>query len=349
MPKVTFVLPGRGRSGGVRVTVEMANRLLRLGYDVRVAYRTSPMLTRDWFKDILKNFVDYKIQKLTNTDWLDKFNGRSKKYSNLSGVRFAEREVVIAVGTHTVRDVYRLTGGVIKVRYNHGLSLDNPELTEHVWGLPMTTVTVSNTLVSRLEELCGAGVAAVIPNGIDSSEYFVENGAARDGVGFMYSSHPIKRPEDMICFAQDLGAEMPGIPQYYFGTDPRPTGLEQGTYVRYPSVAEARKIYNRCLVWISTSLGEGLPGPILEAMACGCAVVSADNLGAKELIKDGKNGFLVPVGDIEAFVTTVRRLIADPGLRERIVGSAFNTVKKFSWEKAVEKMDTFLTGLVDGH
>lgn len=339
---VTFVLPGRGRSGGVRVTAEMAGRLLELGYSVRIAYRIKPKFTAQWFKDGLRNYVHQKMSGPDNTDWLYRFRGELVPFSNLSGVRFSPGEVVVAVGTHTVKEVYELKENVVKVRYNHGFSLESPAATSFAWGIPMLTIAVSNTLVPRLEGLSGGSVSAVVPNGIDQGEYFIEEKVVRNGVGFMYSSHPVKCPRDMVSFARNFGEMMPHIPQYYFGGDPGPKGLDRGRYVRYPSVAEARGIYNKALVWISTSRAEGFGLPLLEAMACGCAVVSADNLGAREIIRDGENGFLAPVGDIDAFIEIVRRLIEEPALRATVVGSARDTVKKFTWENAAEKMDAFL-------
>ena len=44
--KITFVLPVRGTSGGVRVTVKMANLLLAEGYDVRIVWHCPSIFSK---------------------------------------------------------------------------------------------------------------------------------------------------------------------------------------------------------------------------------------------------------------------------------------------------------------
>ena len=51
-----------------------------------------------------------------------------------------------------------------------------------------------------------------------------------------------------------------------------------------------------------------------EALAAGCAVITGDNPGPTEVVKDGVNGLVVPRGDAEAFGDAMRHLITEPGL-----------------------------------
>ncbi|HYG19317.1 MAG TPA: glycosyltransferase family 4 protein [Ohtaekwangia sp.] len=59
---------------------------------------------------------------------------------------------------------------------------------------------------------------------------------------------------------------------------------------------------------------EGTPRTILEAMAMGKAIITTDNPGCRETVKDGHNGFIVPVRDAPALVQAMQRYIADPKL-----------------------------------
>ena len=56
----------------------------------------------------------------------------------------------------------------------------------------------------------------------------------------------------------------------------------------------------------------------LEAMACGVPIVAAQATGSTSLVADGKNGVLVPPGDIAGFANALSRYIADPGLRRAV-------------------------------
>ncbi len=68
----------------------------------------------------------------------------------------------------------------------------------------------------------------------------------------------------------------------------------------------------------SVGLGEAAPVSVMEAMACGLPVVCSIIGGTPELIDDGRDGLLVPQGDIEAIAAALRRLADDPQLRRRI-------------------------------
>ncbi len=63
------------------------------------------------------------------------------------------------------------------------------------------------------------------------------------------------------------------------------------------------------------SYGEGLPKALLEAAACGRAIVTTDVPGCREIVTDGDNGFLVPARDAGALARALERLIVDPALR----------------------------------
>ena len=60
---------------------------------------------------------------------------------------------------------------------------------------------------------------------------------------------------------------------------------------------------------------EGLPKVLLEAAACGLPIVTTDAPGCREIVRDGDNGFLVPVRDTQALALALRRLIENVALR----------------------------------
>jgi N,N'-diacetylbacillosaminyl-diphospho-undecaprenol alpha-1,3-N-acetylgalactosaminyltransferase len=60
---------------------------------------------------------------------------------------------------------------------------------------------------------------------------------------------------------------------------------------------------------VSASLSESFGKVMVEANACGKPVVATDTTGAKEIIKDGYNGFLVPVGDAEQLTEKILYLL----------------------------------------
>lgn len=79
-----------------------------------------------------------------------------------------------------------------------------------------------------------------------------------------------------------------------------------------------------------TSNYEGFPNVLLEAMACGCPVVSTRcPSGPSEILEDGRSGFLVEVGDEQGVARAMERLLADDGLRRRMSEEGLRRVRDF--------------------
>lgn len=68
---------------------------------------------------------------------------------------------------------------------------------------------------------------------------------------------------------------------------------------------------------LPTAYREGVPRVLLEAGAMGLPLVATDSPGCNEVVVDGENGRLVPVGDVPALIAALRPLLADAALRER--------------------------------
>ena len=78
----------------------------------------------------------------------------------------------------------------------------------------------------------------------------------------------------------------------------------------------------RSRVFAMTSLGEGLPQAMIEAMACGLPCVLFDDADVGDMIRDGDNGVLVPPGDLDRFTGEIVRLLEDPEHHARIASGA---------------------------
>ncbi len=91
-------------------------------------------------------------------------------------------------------------------------------------------------------------------------------------------------------------------------------------------------------LYVSTSKFEGLPVNIMEAMVSGLPVVATNSRGQRELIEDGKNGYLVELGDIETFVNRINSLYSDTRMKEFITQNAKESVSKFALSSVYEEM-----------
>ena len=142
-----------------------------------------------------------------------------------------------------------------------------------------------------------------------------------------------------------LRKKYPDIPHYIFGAGRRPKEIPRHVYHRLLPVSHARDLYSRSLIWLCTSRHEGFGNPILEAMACGCAVVSTDCGGPRDIIENGTDGFLTEVGNSEQIFNYVDMLIKNEITRKKICQNAAIKVKKFTWKRSVEKLEEVLIRL----
>ncbi len=96
------------------------------------------------------------------------------------------------------------------------------------------------------------------------------------------------------------------------------------------------------------SYREGLPKVLVEAAACGRAIVTADATGCREIVRHGQNGLLVPVKNAEALADAMKTLIEDPERRRKMGRRGREMVEKeFSVGVVIEKtLDVYreLTG-----
>jgi tRNA A-37 threonylcarbamoyl transferase component Bud32 len=91
---------------------------------------------------------------------------------------------------------------------------------------------------------------------------------------------------------------------------------------------------------------EGIPVALMEAMAAGRPVVASALSGIPELVEDGVSGFLVQPGDAPGIVAALKRLLEDPGLRQRLGGRGREKVEAaFRLDGTVAD----LVALIDGH
>ncbi|SDY15126.1 glycosyltransferase [Nitrosomonas sp. Nm58] len=90
----------------------------------------------------------------------------------------------------------------------------------------------------------------------------------------------------------------------------------------------------RVSVFVLASAWEGLSNVLLEALACGCTIVSTDcPSGPREILADGAFGHLVPVGDDAALAAAIAAALSAPAQRERSAARA----AEFGFDAAVER------------
>ncbi|NQW18523.1 MAG: GT4 family glycosyltransferase PelF [Chloroflexi bacterium] len=110
-----------------------------------------------------------------------------------------------------------------------------------------------------------------------------------------------------------------------------------------PDLLRAASVFTR------PSTLEGMPLTVLEAMATGLPVVATPVGGTPELITDGQNGYLTPVGDSQTLARAIVDILSD---RERAAAMGQRNLTKvrdeYTWERVVDRTETLYCEMVGG-
>jgi glycosyltransferase involved in cell wall biosynthesis len=103
--------------------------------------------------------------------------------------------------------------------------------------------------------------------------------------------------------------------------------------------SDLRGLYEAMDVFALSSLREGLPNVLLEALALEVPVVATRIAGVPRLISDGVNGLLVQPGSIEDMTEALRRLLTSPSLRERLKQAGRQTIaNRYNFARRMERI-----------
>jgi glycosyltransferase involved in cell wall biosynthesis len=109
---------------------------------------------------------------------------------------------------------------------------------------------------------------------------------------------------------------------------------------RYAGVVaqgELYKHYSQASVFVLPSIEEGMAYVVAEAMACGLPVIVSTNTGASEIVREGIDGYVVPIRDPEAIAERVQSLHADRERCHAMGRAARQRVSEFTWDRYAER------------
>lgn len=124
--------------------------------------------------------------------------------------------------------------------------------------------------------------------------------------------------------------------------------FELGQHIRFlgyrPDVKELLAQFD---LFVLSSLYEGLPLCILEAMAAGLAVVATNVEGTNELVRNGQTGLLVPSKQPEQFADAIITVLRDQNLRERMgVAGQQLVADEYNFEKMIDSYASYYRAIM---
>jgi glycosyltransferase involved in cell wall biosynthesis len=102
---------------------------------------------------------------------------------------------------------------------------------------------------------------------------------------------------------------------------------------------ELYKYYSSSSVFVIMSIQEGLAMVQPQAMACGLPVICTTNTGGEDIVRDGIDGFIIPIRDVEALKEKLTYLHENQDICKQMGQNAKERVSKgFTWDDYGERM-----------
>jgi glycosyltransferase involved in cell wall biosynthesis len=156
---------------------------------------------------------------------------------------------------------------------------------------------------------------------------FVGQIGQRKGLSYLFQAYERFRRHDSELHL--VGSYVPGSEVY----------ARHAALYRYtPNVPNNQlpAVFHDADAFVFPSLIEGMPLVVLEAMASGLPVIATEH-GSADVLRDGIDGFLVPIRDAQAIADRLERLYRDPELREHMGRNAREQALRHTWSQSSQR------------
>ena len=356
--KITFIASGIGLGGGTKAIFEFANHLHARGHDVSVVYPLISMGRRaKWYN--LRSLAGRALQVAADVahgvyiDWFD-LKANLIRVPRLSGRFVPDADIVVATWWETAYYVseYGSSKGEKFYLVQHYEVWGGPEeKVNNSYKLGLHNIVNSTWLRNILRDKLNAPVEALILHAPDWDQFYPEAVEKNNDIVRIlipYRRIEWKGIEDGIKAFEIAREKCPNVRLVMFGDAP---GEDVPNYVEFhqrPSSDELRKIYNSCDILLFPSHCEGFGMPPMEAMACGCAVVSTSVGAIPDYTIPGETALVSPPRSPGLLAENIIRLVEDKDLLKRISEAGHKHIRQFTWDKATDALEQAFRKVLNG-
>jgi glycosyltransferase involved in cell wall biosynthesis len=352
--RITFLLPNYSHLpvGGFKVVYEYANRLQDRGHRVTVVHPRSverqkgaAWLLKNWF------WWPNQVRRRDGTlvPWFPMHRDvKLRMVPDLRSAFVPRGDAIIATAYQTAEwlNTYSPAHGrkYYLIQHYETWAGSNARVNA-TWRMPLRKLVIARWLVDVACELGVVDDVDYVPNGLDLGRFriFRPIDSRPRRIGMLHHSYPWKGTAIGQAALERVRQAAPDVDVVYFGVMPRPDDVpEWVTYICNPHPEQLAELYNSCAIFLSASWTEGWGLPPAEAMACGCAVVSADNGGIRDYAIHDRTALLAPPKDPQALAESIMRLLNDDSLRRTLAHAGHEQVQVFTWDAAVTRLENAL-------
>ena len=329
---ITYVMTWTGICGGSKIILQHANRLTASGHNINII---SHYPYPNWFKlDKKVNFQQIPLDNILCES--------IPKNSDLIIITYW-REIYEAIEQKIAPVIYFEQGDF------HLFDSENVEkdLFDYIYkqiNLAPFIFTVSTYAQKKLKEVYNVD-SQVIHNSVNNEVFFPTEREKNNNVKISMIGSPnteFKRIKDIVQALDIVKEKNPNIVINLISPD---TPNEELSIIDNLIINPEQIIIGNTLrksdIYICASMYESFCLPVLEALTCGCAVITTDNGGINDFCKNNFNCLIIEKQNINDIVEKVTTLINNENLRNELSKNAIETSRKFTWENITNELDKY--------
>ncbi len=267
---INFLLPSVSISGGVKSTLELANRLAERGHEVRVIYPRVPewMRERTGGLSLFMRRARHLARGLAGgvkPRWFA-LEAQALRVPSMDAGHVPPADVTVATNWHDAFNLAVLPedrGAKVYLIRHYEVWAGDPGRVDQSYLLPLHRVTTSSWLQQLIEERFGVEVESLFPNGIDTGVFFRSKGDFRPSfprrVGLLYRELSWKGMDDALAAMQEAKNRFPHFIPVVFGDRPRKEhllvlkGMGGFEFHPFPPPSRLREIYESLDIFLFPS------------------------------------------------------------------------------------------------
>ena len=314
---ITYVMTWTGVCGGTKIVLEHANRLVKRGHKITlISHDKKPV----WFPmDEQVEFIEVpweevlctKIPKcdlIVTTYWREIYEAIQQK---IAPVIYFEQ------GDYHLFDPDKVDERLEK-------------FIQKQFNVVNFIYTVSSYAKDKIKERFNKD-AVVIPNAINDKEFTVTMIGAE--------SSEFKRIKNIIKALEELKAEGYKFKiEWVTPTSPKENNID---CIVNPPQIEIGNVLRRTDIFICASIYEAFCLPVLEAMTCGAAVITTNNGGNMDFVKNEENALVIKQDDIEDMKSKIKILYQNEDLRKKLIKNALESSEQYHWDNIIPKIEEY--------